>query len=414
MAAVGRVGGFRPKAPLWRTRVGVCGNALVLGWLVCCAAAIVAGGVLPVPGWLVVHLFGLGAASTAVLLWSEHFVVTLCRVPGSAPWSLAGRAAGVSAAVLAVLAGVCSALAYLALAGVAGIVGLGGWHAAVLARAARHARGARFGYLAWYYTAAALAWIAAAAAAGTLYSGAAGDDWRARLLDVHVHLAVLGWLGLAVLGTALTLWPTVLRTQIADGTEQAGRWAWWPLAGGLVVLCGGILAGQAGVALAGLCGYAIGVGITLVPFVRTMRRRPPRSGAAWLMAVGTGWLLVGLAMNGAALLVPAGARAALEQELPTVLLLGFLAPILAGALSYLLVPALARGPAQRRAVTALLERAWQARVVAAGLAVPLVTVPAAAPVHVAGWLLAVGSYGGFAALGLRALAITRPGPMAVR
>jgi nitrite reductase (NO-forming) len=296
---------------------------------------------------------------------------------------------------------------YVALTAAAVIVGVGGRHAAVLGRAAWRARGNRFGYLPRYYIAAVLAWMAALAVAGMLLTGSAGESRRARLLEVHIHLALFGWLGLAVLGTALTLWPMVLRTQLAGGSEQAGRWAWWPLVGGLALFCGATLAQLPGVALAGLCGYATGVGITLVPFVRTMFRRPPRSAAAWLLAAGTGWLLVGLAMNATALLTPPGARRGLAQELPIVLLLGFLAPVLIGALSYLLVPVLARGPAQRREVTALLERAWRTRVIAANMAVPLVAVPTVHTAAVLGWVLAAGSYGSFAVLGLRGLAITR-------
>jgi nitrite reductase (NO-forming) len=44
-----------------------------------------------------------------------------------------------------------------------------------------------------------------------------------------VHVAVLGWIGLAVLGTLTTLWPIVLATHIAAGTERLTRASLWPL-----------------------------------------------------------------------------------------------------------------------------------------------------------------------------------------
>ncbi len=36
---------------------------------------------------------------------------------------------------------------------------------------------------------------------------------------------LLGWIGLTVLGTLVTLWPTMLRTQMADNAESASEHA---------------------------------------------------------------------------------------------------------------------------------------------------------------------------------------------
>lgn len=406
MGSSGVVGS--PRAPLWRTRLGAYGNAVALGWLLACAVAVVARDVLPVPRWLAIHLFTLGAATTAVLLWSEHFVVTLCRVAGPPPRSLASRLVTLNAAVLAVLAGVTAGLLPLALAGAAGIVAAGGWHVAVLWQLTWRSRRNRFAHVGRYYAAAGVALLLAVVLASALLRGVGSDRWSSRLFTAHVHLAVLGWLGLSVLGTLVTLWPTVLRTRIVEGAERAGRWAWWPLVCGLAVLLAGLLAGQRVVAAAGLLVYAAGAGCSLVPFVRTLRRRAPRGAAAWLMAMSTGWLLVALGIDAASLLLPGsvGLAAALGRALPVVLLAGFIVQVLAGALSYLLVPVLARGPAQRRAITALLERAWVPRVVLANLAVPLAAAPTPLAVRALGWALLAACYGGFALLALTAVGST--------
>jgi hypothetical protein len=58
------------------------------------------------------------------------------------------------------------------------------------------------------------------------------DAYRAARL-AHAHLNVLGWVGLAVVGTQFTLWPTVLRTRMVPGVERAVRWSLPPLALGL-------------------------------------------------------------------------------------------------------------------------------------------------------------------------------------
>jgi nitrite reductase (NO-forming) len=87
-----------------------------------------------------------------------------------------------------------------------------------------------------------------------------------------VHVAVLGWIGLAVLGTLTTLWPIVLATRITAGTERLTRASLWPLAAGLVVLTAGLLTGWTVLAVVGLPGYAVGVDILLIPFLRTLRQ----------------------------------------------------------------------------------------------------------------------------------------------
>jgi hypothetical protein len=47
------------------------------------------------------------------------------------------------------------------------------------------------------------------------------DGHRPRLLLFHAHINLLGFVTLTVLGTLLTLWPTVLRTRIADTAPRA-------------------------------------------------------------------------------------------------------------------------------------------------------------------------------------------------
>jgi hypothetical protein len=99
--------------------------------------------------------------------------------------------------------------------------------------------------------------------------GATGsaDAYRAVRL-AHAHLTLLGWVGLAVLGTQFTLWPTVLRTRMVPGLPAVVNAVLLLTVGGLAVATAGLLARQRGLALAGLAA-------ALVPFVRTpLRRRP--------------------------------------------------------------------------------------------------------------------------------------------
>jgi len=123
-----------------------------------------------------------------------------------------------------------------------------------------------------------------------LAGGATGsaDSYRAMRL-AHVHLNVLGWVGLAVVGTQFTLWPTVLRTRMVADPRRAVGWSLPLMAGGLAVTAAGLLTQWRAVALAGLAGYAAGLGVALVPFARTALRRRPHTAASWMLGAGVGW-----------------------------------------------------------------------------------------------------------------------------
>src|SRR5690625_2271850 len=70
------------KRSAWHIRA----NAVVAFWLVAAAVIAVIHRFVPEDMWLMLHLVLLGAVSTAILIWSQHFAQTLLRSP-----NLAGR-----------------------------------------------------------------------------------------------------------------------------------------------------------------------------------------------------------------------------------------------------------------------------------------------------------------------------------
>jgi nitrite reductase (NO-forming) len=54
-------------------------GSLVAAWLAVAGALTVLHRWVPSSGWLLVHLLLLGAVSTAILIWSQHFADTLLR-----------------------------------------------------------------------------------------------------------------------------------------------------------------------------------------------------------------------------------------------------------------------------------------------------------------------------------------------
>src|SRR5690606_17952875 len=111
---------------------------------------------------------------------------------------------------------------------------------------------------------------------------------------------------LTVLGTVLTLWPTILRTRIVDGAVAAARTA-LPLAcAGLVLLAVAVLAWWPALAVGGLALVAAAVVVTARPALQAARQKVPASFAAWSIAAGAVWLLVALAVDAATLVTAGG------------------------------------------------------------------------------------------------------------
>jgi nitrite reductase (NO-forming) len=175
-------------------------------------------------------------------------------------------------------------------------------HAITLASRIGRALAGRLVQTVWFYVAGAAA-LLAGMGLGVLLAGGAtrsADAYQAMRL-AHVHLNLLGWIGLAVVGTQFTLWPTVLRTRLVPGVEWAVRWSLPPLVVGLAAATAGLAGQQRAVALAGLTIYAAGLAFALVPFVRTALRRPPHTAASWMLGAGMAWLAVAVAADLAAL-----------------------------------------------------------------------------------------------------------------
>ncbi|MEV0627912.1 multicopper oxidase domain-containing protein [Nonomuraea wenchangensis] len=404
-------GGRPPLAPPPRPRASwhLRANAVVVGWLALTVVAALAGDVLPAPRWLLIHVFLLGAISTAILIWSEHFTVALLRVRTPPGRGSLARLGLLNAGAVAVLAGVSAGPWQVAAAGAALVAGVVLWHAAVLVTLVRQALPGRFGHVIGWYVAAPVALATGGVLGGLLAADVGHGAAHERMQAAHAVVNLFGWIGLTVLGTLFTLWPTVLRTRMADGTRRASRLGLRLAVPGLAVATGGLLAGWRWVALAGLVAYAAGALAALVPLADALRRRRPHTGAAWMLGAAIAWFEVALVANAVVVATrpAAGVAAALEPLLPLVLV-GFVAQVLFGSLLHLLPAVLGGGPARFKENAALLERGWPARLAALNVGVPLLVLPVPSPVVLLGWALVLGSAVAFVALAVTALTRARP------
>ncbi|WP_449060354.1 hypothetical protein [Planomonospora algeriensis] len=279
------------------------------------------------------------------------------------------------------------------------------WHGAALVGLVRRALPGRFGHLiAWYVCAAGA--LAVGGTLGGLLAGHVGHGAvHERLHAAHAQVNLLGWVGLTVLGTLFTLWPTVLRTRMPERTRRASLVGLRLAVPGLVLLVGGLAADVRPVAAAGLVVYAGGALAALVPLAGAVRARRPHTGAGWMLGAGVVWFEVALAVDVVVVATrPAGEVAAgLEGLLPLVVA-GFVGQVLLGSLLHLLPAVLGGGPVRFKENAALLERGWVVRLAVFNAGVVVLALPVPGPVVLLGWVLVLAPVAVFVVLAALALA----------
>jgi nitrite reductase (NO-forming) len=375
------------QQPGWRAPVFIWANAVVLGWLAVAAVLLAGGEELGVPQWLALHALLLGAVTNAIVIWSEHFVVTWCRMPAPSPRRLTLGLTALNLFVIVVLTGVAfnvTALGALGVTGVAVIATVHTVHLVMMRRAAP--AGGRFGYLAAFYTAASACLIGGTVSGAGLVLG--GSVWYVRIWAAHVHLVLLGWVGLSVVGTLFVLWPTTTGSRITPRTDAGASRSLPLLVCGLVVAVGGVLADIVWVSMFGLAGYVAGLVLSATAL---WSGRRPHGPAAWMIAAAMGWLGVAVSID-AVDLAAAGSVAALpnivDSSVIPILVVGFAAQVLVGALTQLLPATLSHRAAEHRAIADILSRGWVLRILAANIAVPLVVWGPSQRLTQVGWLVA--------------------------
>ncbi|MDR7362052.1 multicopper oxidase domain-containing protein [Nocardioides marmoribigeumensis] len=379
--------GFRPMRDL-----------PVIVWLLAAVVVALVHPFVPAPRWLMIHLLMLGAVSHAVLVWSRYFTDALLHSPDDDQTAQDRRLVLLDVGALAVVVGVPSDLWLLVCAGATAVAVAVLWHGWSILRRLRAALPSRFGPSVRYYVAAA-GFLPVGAALGVVLARGLGERRHERLMVAHEAVNLLGWVGLTVVGTLVTLWPTMLRTRIAEGAERAAARALPVLVGSVALLAAGAAAGLRVVAVAGLAGYVVGLLLHAPTFVDAVRRKPPAELPAWSVLAGVTWLLGTLVALGVGMAVAPTWQDvhAVVDRLTPFLVAGFAAQVLLGALSYLVPVALGGGPRAVRAANRVLDRAAPLRLVVANLGLVLCLLPAPGAVRVAA-----------SSLTLVALAVTIP------
>jgi nitrite reductase (NO-forming) len=355
----------------------------VLIWLAATVVVAVVHPFVPAPRWLMIHLLMLGAVSHAILVWSRYFTEALLHSAEEDRRGQNRRLMLLNGGVILVVAGVPSDVWPLTALGATAVGSAVLWHGWSILRQLRAALPARFAPSVRYYVAAA-GFLPVGAGLGATLARGLGDPWLTRLVLAHAAVNLLGWVGLTVVGTLVTLWPTMLRTRIAEGAERASARALPILVGAVVLTAGAAIVDLRALVVLGIAGYVVGLLCTAPAFVDAARRKPPTSFPTWSVLAGLTWLLGTLVT----LAVGIGTASSWQRVevvfgwLTPFLAAGFAAQVLLGALSYLVPVALGGGPTPVRAANAALDRGAPLRLVVTNTGLLLCALPVPSTVRV--------------------------------
>ncbi|SMX85124.1 Cytochrome C and Quinol oxidase polypeptide I [Brevibacterium sp. Mu109] len=368
----------------------------VVLWLLLAAVAAVIQPYLREAVWVMVHLALLGAMTHAVLVWSTFFAQALLKTPESVDPAVhqSLRQAGMVVGVLCVVTGVPLSLWPLVVAGASVVAAVVVWHGIAMARRLRAALPSRFGVTVRYYLAASVC-LPVGAVFGVLLARWPASELFGRLLTAHTLTMLLGWLGLTIIGTLVTFWPTMLRTRVDPRAAVLAQQALPIVLAGIVLIDIGALAALQGLVVAGLLVHLLGVIWWGRALVGPFRTAPPRRAPGVFAAAALVWglvLLVSLIVH-VATADSWGAIAGGYLPITLIAVLGFTLQLLTGALSQLIPTVLGGGPRVRAAVDAEFGRLlwFRLAVLNSGLIVALSPVPVEAQrVALAAVMLAVG------------------------
>lgn len=398
----------RPEAPEPEGTAGSRGfwplrDLPVVGWLLGVAIVSFVHQWVPAPRWLMIHLLLLGAAGHSILVWSRYFADTLTRLPATPRREQSQRLVLFNIGVLAVATGIIIDNAMVVGTGATGIVVAVLWHIVTLLKGLRGGLTSRFAFTLRFYLAAGLL-LPVGVTLGTWLATNPGLI-ETRLRMAHASINLLGWIGLSVLGTIVTLGPTMLRTRIVEGSETRTKRALWVLLSGIGLIVAATLVDAPRVVAAGLAVYAVGTAMVGWGVAEAARRKPPVSFPTWSLGAGVVWLL-GLLVWLAAQIALADdwveAGKAFDGVVPY-LAAGFVAQVLLGALSYLIPVVMGGGPAAVRSMNHDLDAGGALRVSLANVGLLICILPVPSIIRVITSLLVLLALAAFVPVLLRAV-----------
>lgn len=300
--------------------------------------------------WLMVHTVALGLITNSILIWSQHFTEALLKVkiPDEARGIQVRRIYGLNISIIALMLGVVLALYPMILVGAIGVGVMVAWHGLNLLLQLKRALPARFDVTVRFYIVACGLLPIGATFGALLALDSLETSLHYRLLLAHETVNVLGFVGITVVGTLLTFWPTLLRTKMLPPAVKLSRIGLWGMVPGISTTTLAALLDLRQLAGAGLLIYASALLIIGYLMVKTCHTKKPSDYPTLSVAAGFSWLVVGVLWTAVLVFTTDFSELRLRTVTP-VFVAGFLLQILLGAMSYLLPMRMGGGPAAVRA-----------------------------------------------------------------
>lgn len=328
-------------------------------------AALVAAPLMPATSlgwWLPLHLALLGTITQVIVGGQLMFSATLGLSRGPSRRVTLTQLALLNLGAILVIGGRLwdsrTALALGAATVTIAIV----WVLSLVDRLWRHSVNRRFTITGTFYRLAGVSIIFGATIGGALGIGAFSNaSSYVNHRSVHMALNVLGWAGLTVVGTAITLLPTILHVRAPK--LRTLRAVPWLMFGGLTLLVTGNSIGFGPLAGVGMASYAAGLA-TFAVYVRkvlsTPRRRQVPAAALHLVAA-LAWL--GFTALSLVVVSATADHAALRDLVVVGGAGGFAFQAVLGAWSFLLPSTRAPLPELRRRELVAMELGGRAQVI---------------------------------------------------
>ena len=335
--------------------------------------------------WLPLHMALLGAVTQAIVGGQLMFSATLGLARGPDRSSTITQLALLNVGALLVIAGrLWGSTAALA-TGAAVVTIAIAWVLATIHRLWRVSANRRFAVTGVVYRLAGLSLLLGASLGGALGVGAF-DDGASYLAhrNVHMILNVFGWAGLTIVGTAITLLPTILHVRAPD--LRVVRNAPWLMAGGLLVMATGATTDQGALAGSGMALYLAGLG-TFALYLKAVLTIPSRRKiptAAFHLVLAMAWALT--TVSAVTITMVQGDGSAARDFVVVGGAAGFAFQALLGAWSFLLPSTRPPLPERRRVELVAMELGGKAQVVAynVGLVMVLIGLRTASDVALVG------------------------------
>lgn len=223
--------------------------------------------------WLPLHMALLGAVTQAIVGGQLMFSATLGLSRGPQRSMTLTQLGLLNLAAVLVITGRLAGEATILAGGVVLFVLVIGWAAWQVHRLWRTSINRRFSITGTFYRLAAVSLLVGASIGGALGIGAVDGLSYVAHRAVHMTVNVFGWAGMTIVGTAITLLPTVLH--VRSPNLRVVRPAPWLMSGGLVVMATGATTGLDPIAGLGMAVFVAGLGC-FGTYLKTVLETPSR------------------------------------------------------------------------------------------------------------------------------------------